>query len=95
MSNGGLIHRVGSLTKTPNGSDHDEHIRRGDNMRSSVNHHHSRRPSVKNSMLDHAHKRPSYYKHGRYKLVPVSMSISVPANSDGAEGRSITQTVSA
>eukprot|EP00064_Thunnus_orientalis_P021728 superscaffoldBa00006797_g21896 len=65
VSNGGLIHRVGSLTKMPNGSEHDEHIRRGENMRSSVNHHHHRRASVKNSVLDHVHKRPSYYKHGR------------------------------
>ncbi|CAK6975913.1 LOW QUALITY PROTEIN: voltage-dependent L-type calcium channel subunit alpha-1D-like [Scomber scombrus] len=65
VSNGGLIHRVGSLTKMPNGSEHDEHNRRGENTRSSVNHHHHRRTSVKNSMLDHVHKRPSYYKHGR------------------------------
>ncbi|KAM7405357.1 hypothetical protein PAMP_012625 [Pampus punctatissimus] len=66
VSNGGLIHRVGSLTKMPNGSEHEEHIRRGENMRSSVNHHHHhRRASVKNSVLDHIHKRPSYYKHGR------------------------------
>ncbi|XP_076597612.1 calcium channel, voltage-dependent, L type, alpha 1F subunit isoform X1 [Chaetodon auriga] len=63
VSNGGLIHRVGSLTKMPNGSDHDEHLRRGDNMRSSVNHHHPHRPSVKNGLLDR--QRPSYYKHGR------------------------------
>lgn len=72
VSNGGLIHRVGSLTKVPNGSEHDEHVRRGDNMRSSVNQHYSRRPSVKNGMLDHAHKRPSYYKHGRYEPVKIS-----------------------
>ncbi|XP_034447512.1 calcium channel, voltage-dependent, L type, alpha 1F subunit [Hippoglossus hippoglossus] len=65
VSNGGLIHRVGSLTKMPNGSDHDENLHRGDNMRSSVNHHHQRRPSEKNGILDRAHKRPSYYKHGR------------------------------
>lgn len=69
VSNGGLIHRVGSLTKMPNGSDHDEHHRRSDNMRSSVNHHHGRHTSVRNGMLDHGHKRPSYYKHGRYDLV--------------------------
>ncbi|XP_069572647.1 voltage-dependent L-type calcium channel subunit alpha-1D-like [Brachyistius frenatus] len=65
VSNGGLIHRVGSLTKMPNGSEHDEHLRRGDSMRSSVNHHQHRRPSVKNGLLDHVHKRPSYHKHGR------------------------------
>ncbi|KAM7411125.1 hypothetical protein PAMA_021215 [Pampus argenteus] len=66
VSNGGLIHRVGSLTKMPNGNEHEEHIRRGESMRSSVNHHHhQRRASVKNSVLDHIHKRPSYYKHGR------------------------------
>ncbi|XP_060913276.1 calcium channel, voltage-dependent, L type, alpha 1F subunit [Labrus mixtus] len=65
VSNGGLIHRVGSLTKMPNGSEHDEHHRRGDNMRSSLNHHHQRRPSAKNGGLEHGHKRPSYYKHGR------------------------------
>ncbi|CAB1440912.1 unnamed protein product, partial [Pleuronectes platessa] len=65
VSNGGLIHRVGSLTKTPNGSDHDQNLHRGDNRRSSVNHHHhQRRPSEKNGILDRAHKRPSYYKHG-------------------------------
>nr|XP_043893775.1 calcium channel, voltage-dependent, L type, alpha 1F subunit isoform X2 [Solea senegalensis] len=63
--NGGLIHRVGSLTKMPNGSEHDEHLHRGDNIRSSVNHHHQKRPSLKNGLLDHAHKKPSYYKHGR------------------------------
>ncbi|KAF7647451.1 hypothetical protein LDENG_00172210 [Lucifuga dentata] len=65
VSNGGLIHRVGSLTKMPNGSDHDDHLQRGDSMRSSVNQHHQRRPSVINSLLDHAHKRPSHYKHRR------------------------------
>lgn len=72
VSNGGLIHRVGSLTKMPNGSDHDDHYRHGDNMRSSVNHHHPHRPSVKNGILDHGHKRPSYYKHRRFvPLVPL------------------------
>ncbi|AWP09945.1 putative voltage-dependent L-type calcium channel subunit alpha-1F-like [Scophthalmus maximus] len=65
VSNGGLIHRVGSLTKMPNGSEHDEHLQRGDNMRSSVNHHHPRRSSIRNGQLDHSHKRPSYYKQGR------------------------------
>lgn len=65
VSNGGLIHRVGSLTKMPNGSEHDQHLHRGDNMRSSVNLHHHRHPSVKNGLLDHAPKRPSYYKHAR------------------------------
>uniref|UniRef100_A0A668UB10 Voltage-dependent calcium channel alpha-1 subunit IQ domain-containing protein n=1 Tax=Oreochromis aureus TaxID=47969 RepID=A0A668UB10_OREAU len=39
VSNGGLIHRVGSLTKMANGSDQDEHLRRGDSMRSSINRH--------------------------------------------------------
>ncbi|XP_049437041.1 calcium channel, voltage-dependent, L type, alpha 1F subunit [Epinephelus fuscoguttatus] len=63
VSNGGLVHRVGSLTKMPNGSERDEHIRRGDNMRSSINHHHQRRPSVRNGLLDH--KRPSYHKYAR------------------------------
>ncbi|XP_075882176.1 calcium channel, voltage-dependent, L type, alpha 1F subunit [Nelusetta ayraudi] len=70
VSNGGLIHRVGSLTKMPNGSDHDEHHRRGDSVRSSVNHHHpqhhhGRHPSVRNGTLDHGHKRPSYHKYTR------------------------------
>lgn len=70
VSNGGLIHRVGSLTKMPNGSDHDEHYRRGDSVRSSVNHHHHqhdhvRHSSVRNGTLDHSHKRPSYNKYGR------------------------------
>ncbi|KAF0036079.1 hypothetical protein F2P81_011391 [Scophthalmus maximus] len=65
VSNGGLIHRVGSLTKMPNGSEHDEHLQRGDNMRSSVNHHHPRRSSIRNGQLDRSHKRPSYYKQGR------------------------------
>lgn len=69
VSNGGLIHRVGSLTKMPNGSDHDEHYRRGDSVRSSVNHHHHhhhvRHPSVRNGTLDHNHKRPSYNKNAR------------------------------
>ncbi|KAM3618143.1 uncharacterized protein V6R79_016208 [Siganus canaliculatus] len=55
VSNGGLVHRVGSLTKTP--SDHD--------VRSSASHHPPRRPSVRNGLLDHAHRKPSYYKHGR------------------------------
>ncbi|KAG7220386.1 hypothetical protein INR49_018224 [Caranx melampygus] len=66
VSNGGLIHRVGSLTKIPNGNENNEHIYRGDNMRSSVNYHHHHHPPVKNGLLDHTHKRPSYYKrHGR------------------------------
>lgn len=68
VSNGGLIHRVGSLTKMPNGSEHDEHYRRSDSMRSSVNHHHHHHgchPSVRNGTLDHGHKRPSYHKYGR------------------------------
>ncbi|XP_026187416.1 calcium channel, voltage-dependent, L type, alpha 1F subunit [Mastacembelus armatus] len=51
-SNGGLIHRVGSFTKMPNGSESDEHLRHRD-MRS------------KNGLLDHSYKRPSYYKYGR------------------------------
>lgn len=69
VSNGGLIHRVGSLTKMPNGSDQDEHYRRGDSFRSSANHHHhhhGRHPSVRNGTLDHTHKRPSYNKHSRF-----------------------------
>lgn len=66
VSNGGLIHRVGSLTKMVNGSEHDEHLNRGDSMRSSVNYRHHRRTSAKNGLLDH--KRPSYPKHGRYVI---------------------------
>ncbi|KAK1898671.1 Voltage-dependent L-type calcium channel subunit alpha-1D [Dissostichus eleginoides] len=62
VSNGGLVHRVGSLTKMPNGNEHDEHLRRGDNARSSFNQHHHRRPSAKNGLVDHGHKRPSYHK---------------------------------
>ncbi|XP_078109959.1 calcium channel, voltage-dependent, L type, alpha 1F subunit [Sander vitreus] len=65
VSNGGLVHRVGSLTKMPNGNEHEEHLRRGDNTRSSVTRHNHRRPSVKNGVLDHGHKRPSYNKHTR------------------------------
>ncbi|KAM4572118.1 calcium channel, voltage-dependent, L type, alpha 1F subunit isoform 2-T2 [Fundulus diaphanus] len=63
ISNGSLIHRVGSLTKQANGNERDEHLRRGDSMRSSVSHH--RRPSVKNSLSDHGQKRPSNHKYGR------------------------------
>ncbi|XP_043991293.1 calcium channel, voltage-dependent, L type, alpha 1F subunit [Gambusia affinis] len=63
VSNGGLIHRVGSLSKMANGNEHDEHLRRGDSVRSSASH--LRRASVKNSLTDSAHKRPSYYKYGR------------------------------
>ncbi|XP_047221631.1 calcium channel, voltage-dependent, L type, alpha 1F subunit isoform X2 [Girardinichthys multiradiatus] len=59
-----LIHRVGSLTKMANGNEHDERLRRGDSVRSSVSHH--RRASVKNGLSDNAHKRPSYYKYGRH-----------------------------
>lgn len=66
VSNGGLVHRVGSLTKMPNGNEHDEHLRRGDNARSSFNQHHHRRPSAKNGLVDHGHKRPSYHKPMRY-----------------------------
>lgn len=62
VSNGGLIHRVGSLTKMANVSDHDEHLRWGDSVRSSINRHPYRRSSVKNGLLDHGHKRPSYSK---------------------------------
>ncbi|KAK5864119.1 hypothetical protein PBY51_001086 [Eleginops maclovinus] len=62
VSNGGLVHRVGSFTKMPNGNEHEEHLRRGDNARSSFNQHHHRRPSAKNGMVDHGHKRPSYHK---------------------------------
>lgn len=65
VSNGGLIHRVGSLTRMPNGSEHDDHLQQGDNVRSSVNQHRQRRPSMINGLLDHAHKRPSHHKHGR------------------------------
>ncbi|KAM3872286.1 calcium channel, voltage-dependent, L type, alpha 1F subunit [Diretmus argenteus] len=64
VSNGGLIHRVGSLSKMPNGNDQDHHYRRGDEMRSSINHH-QRQPSVKNGLIDHAYKRPTHYKYGR------------------------------
>lgn len=65
VSNGGLIHRVGSLTKMPNGSEYEEHFRH-DNKRTSFNHHyHSRHPSGRNGALDYSHKRPSYYQHGR------------------------------
>nr|XP_020444099.1 voltage-dependent L-type calcium channel subunit alpha-1F-like isoform X2 [Monopterus albus] len=63
MSNRGLIHRAGSLTKTANGSEHDGQLCSGENMRSSVSHH--RHPSLKNGLLDHAQRRPSYYRHGR------------------------------
>lgn len=85
VSNGGLIHRVGSLTKMQSSSEHDEHLRRGDNMRSSVNRHH-RHPSVKNGLLDHAHKRPSYYKHGRLAVV-VTCKISQDKNDNNKNYR--------
>ncbi|KAK9514663.1 hypothetical protein VZT92_025364 [Zoarces viviparus] len=60
VSNGGLVHRVASLTKMPNGSEHDEHLRR-ENRRSSFNIHHHRRPSAKNG----DHTRPAHHKHNR------------------------------
>ncbi|KAM8829423.1 calcium channel, voltage-dependent, L type, alpha 1F subunit isoform 1-T1 [Synchiropus picturatus] len=63
LSNGSLVHRVGSLTKMPNGSDHDDHGSRGD-TRSSFNHHHHRRSSVKNGIQEHVYKRGSF-RHGR------------------------------
>ncbi|XP_067384290.1 calcium channel, voltage-dependent, L type, alpha 1F subunit isoform X3 [Channa argus] len=62
--NGGPIHRVGSVTKRKNSSEHDEHFGLGENVRSYVNHHQCH-PSVKNGLLEHGHKRPSYYRHGR------------------------------
>ncbi|XP_029911635.1 calcium channel, voltage-dependent, L type, alpha 1F subunit [Myripristis murdjan] len=65
VSNGGLIHRVGSLSKMPNGNERDDLRRHGDERRPSVNSHHQRRPSVKNGLLDSAHKRPAHYKSGR------------------------------
>ncbi|XP_034722363.1 voltage-dependent L-type calcium channel subunit alpha-1F-like, partial [Etheostoma cragini] len=65
VSNGGLIHRVGSLTKMPNGNEHKEHLRRGDNARSSFSRHNHRRPSARNGLLDPGHKRPSYNQHAR------------------------------
>ncbi|CAJ1085661.1 calcium channel%2C voltage-dependent, L type, alpha 1F subunit [Xyrichtys novacula] len=65
VSNGGLIHRVGSLTKMPNGSEHDDHYRCGDNTRSSGNHYHHHRPPGKNGLLDHTYKRPSSYHRYR------------------------------
>uniref|UniRef100_H3D9J5 Calcium channel, voltage-dependent, L type, alpha 1F subunit n=1 Tax=Tetraodon nigroviridis TaxID=99883 RepID=H3D9J5_TETNG len=63
-SNGAAVHRVATLTKMPNGSDHEDHFRH-DNKRTSLNHHHSRRPSGRNGALDYSHQRASYYKHGR------------------------------
>uniref|UniRef100_A0AAZ3R4C8 Calcium channel, voltage-dependent, L type, alpha 1F subunit n=1 Tax=Oncorhynchus tshawytscha TaxID=74940 RepID=A0AAZ3R4C8_ONCTS len=53
LSNGGLAHRGStSFSKTPNGGglEQDE-LRRGDNMRSSLNHHH-RHSSIKNGLVD-------------------------------------------
>ncbi|XP_029010904.1 calcium channel, voltage-dependent, L type, alpha 1F subunit isoform X2 [Betta splendens] len=64
VSNGGLVHRIGSFTKMQNGSQHEEHLCRGDSMRSSINYH-QRHPSVKNGALDHGQKRPSYHRRGR------------------------------
>lgn len=64
VSNGGLIHRVGSLTKMPNGSDQEEHCRH-DNKRASVGHHRGRQPSLRNGTLDYSRHRASNYKHGR------------------------------
>ncbi|XP_038154353.1 calcium channel, voltage-dependent, L type, alpha 1F subunit isoform X2 [Cyprinodon tularosa] len=63
ISNGSLIHRVGSLTKMANGNERDEDLRRGDSMRSSASRH--RRLSLKNGLPDHTQNRPSYYKYGR------------------------------
>ncbi|XP_046896539.1 voltage-dependent L-type calcium channel subunit alpha-1F-like [Hypomesus transpacificus] len=65
LSNGGLSHRA-SLSKTPNGGgllEQDE-LRRGEDHRGSVSHHH-RHPSIKNGVVEHAPKRSSYYKHSR------------------------------
>ncbi|XP_013884443.1 voltage-dependent L-type calcium channel subunit alpha-1F isoform X2 [Austrofundulus limnaeus] len=63
ISNGGLIHRVGSLTRTANGNEHDDHLRRGDSLRSSVSHHH-RRSSLKNGLIEPVHRRRSH-RNGR------------------------------
>ncbi|XP_047441493.1 calcium channel, voltage-dependent, L type, alpha 1F subunit isoform X2 [Mugil cephalus] len=63
VSNGGLVHRVGSFTKTVNGGEHDSSLGRGDSMRTSVNH--RRRTSTKTTVLDHAHKRTPHHRHGR------------------------------
>lgn len=65
VSNGGLIYRVGSLTKMPNGSDLEDHYHHDNNKRASFSHHRSRHPSVRNGPLDYSHNRLSYYKHGR------------------------------
>ncbi|XP_029689724.1 calcium channel, voltage-dependent, L type, alpha 1F subunit isoform X2 [Takifugu rubripes] len=65
VSNGGLIHRVGSLTKMPNGSDLEDHYRHDNKKRASFSHHRSCHPSVRNGPLDYSLNRPSYYKHGR------------------------------
>lgn len=65
VSNGGLIHRVGSLTKMPNGSDLEDHYRHDNKKRASFSHHRSRHPSVRNGPLDYSLNRPSYYKRGR------------------------------
>ena len=57
LSNGGLSHRA-SLSKTPNGGgllEQDE-LRRGEDHRGSISHHH-RHPSIKNGVVEHAPKR--------------------------------------
>ncbi|XP_034027338.1 LOW QUALITY PROTEIN: voltage-dependent L-type calcium channel subunit alpha-1D-like [Thalassophryne amazonica] len=63
VSNGGLIHRVGSLTKMSNSSEHDEQLHRADSMRSSVNH--RRCSSLKNGIQNHAPVSQTHSKYAR------------------------------
>ncbi|XP_056157707.1 calcium channel, voltage-dependent, L type, alpha 1F subunit, partial [Lampris incognitus] len=65
VSNGGLIQRTGSLSKTPNGTEQEDRLRRGDSTKSSVNHHLNCHPSVKNCVLDSAPRRQHHYRYGR------------------------------
>ncbi|XP_028308021.1 voltage-dependent L-type calcium channel subunit alpha-1D-like [Gouania willdenowi] len=65
VSNGGLIHRVGSLTLMSNGNEHEENVRHGDSMSSFNRHHHHHQSAGRNGLVDFAHKRPSYHKHSR------------------------------
>lgn len=64
ISKGGLIHRVGSLTRTANGNEQDELLGRGDSLRSSISHQ-QRRSSLKNGLMEPVHRRRSH-RNGRY-----------------------------
>ncbi|XP_037334835.2 calcium channel, voltage-dependent, L type, alpha 1F subunit isoform X3 [Pungitius pungitius] len=64
VSNGGLIHRVGSVIKTTNCGELDQRRRRGDADRCSVNLHHQRRRNGEKKRHSRRDSRDRYWRNG-------------------------------